>query len=719
MNFNLFKDFGIPAQKLLFRGSRLIENEVAMVSGSDLLFVSPQVVGTTEGLSHVSSRLAWRLMSALCLLALLSSCQTVSASAQDETGVIKVSNSLSRTWSSPDGRFKREGTLIEIMGDRVKLELEDGNSTVAQAAKLSQEDQDFIAAERARMANNGDSPFMVEESENSGSGNTSPFKAGKELDLILILNGVPKVTLYSETSVQLDANDWDLSPRKNVKRFRIPSYSIFADPTGFSCSPNETAFAVSLRDSFGVDLTGRKPEGRQRATRGRPYPGDTKSWVEIVDLATTKSKSRFPLLEEHEVLGDVNDQGNLIVTFGGVHSEALIRVFSVTEAGLQLEKSWNSPYGKRNHARAAGFLPDQKILLEFPDELMVLKLDPVEPLFRIPKFVFAKWAVSRDRTRLIVEKEDKRFLVDLNTGKCIGFLGQAITDLGVASPDNTRFAKFEDSVVTLRNGAGELLDEFHCPLFWLEPQLAWTDDRTICLQIPGRQFFVDVERRVMFLEVMNAMVTSTAKGGWLVEKFFNPGNSFIQVSQVKAATNSGPSLAEFHQNLPQEADSLLLFKTGDSVRLTTQLTADPAQEGAARQALTELLKKRGVAIDDNASAELRLSSGIRNEQVQYRMIGASVWNPGAIETVNVRMVDQAAELIVDGEVVWRMASTGGPGFMLQIRDGESAQQAADRQSSNNAAFWELIQFPKHVAKHPNGRAWNQVLQTPNGFQKVR
>ncbi|MFN9879407.1 MAG: SHD1 domain-containing protein, partial [Planctomycetota bacterium] len=81
---------------------------------------------------------------------------------------MSVDSSPVRTWSSPDGKFKREGRLVEILGDRVKLEMTDGKSTIAQAAKLSPADQKFIAAERARMEANSDSPFMDEDSADSG-----------------------------------------------------------------------------------------------------------------------------------------------------------------------------------------------------------------------------------------------------------------------------------------------------------------------------------------------------------------------------------------------------------------------------------------------------------------------------------------------------------------------------------------------------------------------
>lgn len=665
------------------------------------------------------SRVTLRLLTALCVFALLSHHQPSEAIAQDDAEVIKVSDSPSRTWSSPDGKFKREGTLVEIMGDRVKLEMEDGKSTVAQAAKLSKADRDFIAAERKRMGTSGDSPFMdEEESGGKSAGTSSAFSSGKETDVEIDYASVSVVDLNSEDPADINPKEWDTTPQRKVKSFRIPAYTVHASITGFACSPGEKMFAVSLSEPFGVNPNQRADSGGRRS-QANSSGGDIKCWVDIVDLETTKTKFRFPLAEENDVVGDVSDDGNLIVTYGGTFSrEPKIRILSVSNEGLDVQKSWSAAadggFGVR--LKAAGFLPGKRLLVDYSNHLLVLNLDPVEPLFKIPKDE-TDWEISRDRTKAIVEKQKKRYVVDLKNGECIGVIGGPTSNFGSPSPDGSRLVKFENFALTLRNESGEKLDEFYCPIFWPEPYVNWVDDRTVMLQTPNQQFYVDVDRRVVFLELLSTGGVPASRGGWGVQKMNDVGAQTVQVSQVSAQKNVGPNLAEYRQDLPEDADSLLLLKAGDSVRITAQLTADPSQETIARQKLGELLQKRGVTIDPNAANELRLSSSVRNEQVEYRTIGAP-WARGGSETVNVRMVDQAAELIVDGDVVWRAGSTSGPGFMLQMREGETAQQAADRQSGNGSAFWASITMPKNLARHPKGGPWNRIVQTPNGYQKM-
>jgi|GEM_PF-3018773 hypothetical protein len=646
---------------------------------------------------------------------------------QDQADSVKVNNSPVRTWSSPDGKFKREGKLTEILGDRVRLEMQDGKSTVAQASKLSSGDQAFIAAERARMAATADSPFMDEESseENASGGNnvagSDAAGSGKEIDIIPEFTTVSVVDLETSATSNSEATLWKPAERKPVKRFRIPAYSVHSRVTGHACSPGQVLFAVTMHEPFGVDPNA--GGGNRRGGRSRQPAEEgpkVKSWIDIVDLAAAKTKARFPLPVEEEVVADLDDQANLLVTFDGNFSQdPKVRVYTVTNDGLVLRKSWaaKGPDDFRGKVRSARLLPEKRLLVEYEEYLMVMQLDPVEALFKIPNDS-TDWQLSNDRSRAMVTKQGRKYEVDLKAGECLGAVGGAvIAGSGSPSPDGSRLAKFENGVLTLRDEQSKLLDEFYCPLFWPNPQLSWLDDRTILLQSPHQQHFVDLDRRVVFLEIANASAPQPSNG-WIVEKISDAGAQIVQVAQASVENKSGPNLAEYQQDLPADAESLLLLKSGDSVRITTQLAADPSQESVVRQRLGTLLQQRGVSVDPNASNELRVSSGVRNDQVEYRTIGAPPWAGGGTQSVNVRLVDQKVELVVDGEVVWQKASTSGPGFMLQIRDGESAQQAADRQSGDGAGFWQSITFPKNLARHPQGGPWNRVMQTGNGYQRI-
>ncbi len=642
---------------------------------------------------------------------------------QAGSDAISVSDSPVRTWSSPDGKFKREGKLIEILGDRVRLEMADGKSTVAQAAKLSPADQTFIEAERKRMEQSQeDSPFMDEEPATGTASSTTGEAVGlsKELDVLPDFASVALVDLESAVEASLNDSLWQPEAKKIVKRFRIPAFTVHTRVMGHVCSAGQTYFAVTLHEPFGIDPTAGKKKTRGKEAASEAEANKVKTWVDVVDLANGKNAARFPLPVEDEVVGDLAEDGSLLATYdGGFNSDPDIRLYTATSEGPALLKSWSAkdPSAFRAEIRGLRLLPGKRLLVDYKDYLLVMQLEPLEALLKVPNDA-EDWKLSSDRSRVIVGNKGRRFEVDLAKGECLGFLEGALAEGSASpSPDGTRFAKFESGVLTLRNAQSQLLDEFYCPLFWPNPQVTWIDDRTIQLQSPHQQHFVDVDRRVVFLEVANGGA-SPPVNGWKVDTVRDASGMFVEVSQVSAEANTGPNLAEYQQDLPEDADSLLLLQAGDSVRITTQLAADPSQDAAVRQHLGRLMQERGVTIDPNSDNELRATSGVRNDQVQYRSIGVAPWEGGGTQTVNVRLVDQKVELIVAGEVVWQRASTSGPGFMLSIRDGESAQQAADRQSGDGAGFWQAVKLPKHLARHPQGGAWNRVMKTGNGYQKI-
>lgn len=668
------------------------------------------------------------------------SCGT--ASAQEGDDVLSVDSSPVRTWSSPDGKFKREGRLVEILGDRVKLEMTDGKSTIAQAAKLSPADQKFIAAERARMKANSDNPFMDEDSADSGksasrgtgdtesdggarserdsrSADNESSGMSEELDVTPEFATAEIVDLDSTTAVDTAAAIWQPTAKKPTKKIRFPAFSIHSSVTGHACSAEQTMFAVSLKEPFGVDL---KASGENRG-RGRSRPAEegakTKAWIEIVDLGTAKSKARIPLRSEEEVLGDLNDAGTALITYcGDFAQDPKVRVYRVNGDQLVLAKSWLSknPDEFRSSVKSVKWLSNKRVLVEYEEYLMVLQLDPVRTLFKIPNDA-PDWKLSTDRSRVLVNKQGQKFEVDLKAGECVGIVGgAAVAGKTGASPDGSKVGKFENSVLTLRDQQGQILDEFYCPVFWPEPQLSWIDERTILLRSPNLEDYVDLDRRVVFLQVAN-VGAQPSSDGWSVKKISDAGAYLVEVTPEAQGSKAGLDLAGIQKELPADADSLLLLKAGDSVRITTQLQADPSQAATVRQRIEGLLQKRGVTVDPNAANEIRISSAIRNEQVEYSSFGFG--GPGSnAEKVNVRITDQKVELVIDGEVVWVKASSSGPGFMLQMREGETAQQAADRQTGNGAGFWESISFPKNLSRHPNGGAWNRVMQTNDGFQKI-
>lgn len=639
----------------------------------------------------------------------------LTASPQDPA--VAVSGSRARTWTSSDGTHRQEGTLVAVEGEKIRLNTPDGKNITAPLAKLSADDQTFVQQELARMASAA-SPFVEEGAPSPFSDESASPSAVTPEPVDPDMSGVELVAMESDQPLDLSADRWRSVPPAKNKGFRFQIESIHTSVARSFASPAGDLFVASLHDPFGTDHFG----PMKTETGDPPRPGDDKckSWVELVNLADGKSRGRFPLASERTVAGDIDAAGKTLLAFDGTFSrDAKIYLYDITPDRLVPRAWWiakDSQSGP-DSVSSARWLADGKVVSHIRNELVVWQTSPVRPLFSFSNSD-PNWRLANDRRHALVEHQGRKFEVDLVEGKCTGVLGGDASDLGgTPSPDSSRLAALNNGVVTIRGANGALDDEFYAPVFWPSPTVTWHDERTLRVESPNQTHFIDLENRVALLEVTNTGARDSGDG-WMVDKAEDRGRWYITVRQATEASSQLPDLDKCRKNLPPDAGSLLLLNAGDRVALKLDLAADPGLAGEAKKAVGKLLKARGVSVDDSADDELWLRSVARNEQVEYRNFGVPPWREGGAETVNVRTVTSTIELVRDGKTIWSRSSATGPGFMLHMQEGESAQQAADRQAGNPADFWKNLSLPKHVAAHPNGGAWFRVMKTQKGFEVI-
>ena len=639
-----------------------------------------------------------------------------SLSAQGPQEKVQISDSPSRKWSSSDGRFTVEGNLIEANSDKIRIQSKDRVVT-APLNRLTEADQMFVKEEIERAKTAAENPFMEETEapennpfEGSEDRTHSPPKSAAT-NVDPDYSGAEGVLLDSETQADLSAMHWQPMTRKPVAKFRIPAFSIHSRIGGSVSNISESLFAASLHEPFGVDLKGTKQQ-----TPGAT--GGVKTWVDLVDLPSGKSRGRFPLPAEHSVVGDVSEDAKRVLTFDGTFAQdPQLRVLEIVDRQLKLVSSARSKGsdGRQQTATSAKFLADNKILVEFPGQLIVFDGSTWEPLWTIANDV-ADWQLASDRRHALVGQSGRRYEVDLLVGKCTGVVGQpgTVTAEGVAEPNGKRIASLKDSVLTLRNSQGEIIDEFQIPVFWPNATVAWLENDFIRADSPNQTHFIDLKHRIALIEVLNSGSTPP-NAGWSAEKVNQGQDHFVLVTQVAEPRQLAPDLEAYRKRIKVDAESLLVLNKGDKVSLSLRLDAHPEHAALVEKKFKEILAARGVDIDDSATSQLRINSSQRNEEVSYRRFGAPPWDANAIEKVQVRAVDQSVELALDGQVVWQRGSSSGPGFMLHMKEGESAQQAVDRQMGDGTHFWNSLKLPRNIARHPNGQAWFRLTKTDKGY----
>jgi hypothetical protein len=659
-------------------------------------------------------RKVWLSNLLVVLAGLYSTIGLCSVIAQEKQEKVEIADSPSRKWSSSDGRFSVEGTLIESAGDKIRIQSKDRVVT-APLNRLNAADQKFVKEEIKRAKTAAENPFMDEGEtpeknpfeEDAGS---PPKSAGSNVDPDF--TRAEGILLDSDTEANLSAKHWQPLSRKPVSKFRVPAFSIHSSISGSASNISESLFAISLHEPFGVELKGGSKQNRPGAS------GGVKSWVDLVDLPSGKSRGRFPLPSERTVVGDVSEDAKRVLTYDGTFAQdPKLQVFEIGDRQLNLVSSAQSkgPDGRQQAANSAKFLADNKILVEFSGQLVVFDGSTWEPLWTIANDG-SDWQLASDRRHALVGQSGRRYEVDLLAGKCTGMVGKpgAVTAEGVAEPNGERIASFKDSVLTLRNPQGEVIDEFQIPVFWPNATLSWLENDFIRANSPHQTHFIDLKHRIALIEVHN-FGSTPSNSAWSAEKVNQGQDHFVLVTQVAEQRQLAPDLEAYRKRIKADAESLLILKKGDKVSLSVRLEAHPEHAGLIEKRLKEILTARGVEIDDSATSQLRVTSSQRNEEVSYRRFGAPPWDANAIEKVQVRAVDQSIEYALDGQVVWRRGSASGPGFMLHMKEGESAQQAVNRQTGDGTYFWNSLMLPRNIARHPNGQAWFRLTKTDKGY----
>ncbi len=151
-------------------------------------------------------------------------------------------------------------------------------------------------------------------------------------------------------------------------------------------------------------------------------------------------------------------------------------------------------------------------------------------------------------------------------------------------------------------------------------------------------------------------------------------------------------------------DDLLLLKPGASASLEVNLPGVTAEE---QQRVTDHLKKElariGVTVADGQPVKVVASTSPgKSEERQYRPVGAPRWGP----TSKVTVTEQKARLAIEaaGKTVWESSTMSSVGNFLQMKEGQTVEQAVAEASRPNVGFLLNARLPTALAR-PREPAW--------------
>ena len=611
------------------------------------------------------------------------------AAYQDEP--VAIAGSAERTWKSLDGRFSVTGVLLEVKGDTVRIRTTDGKTISALIGKLSAADNEFVVAEVARAS--VDNPFKMEGDDSLPADDSSLSAVTGELETDLSAIGV--VELESDKPIDPDSPVWKISG-PGFPAFIIPQETIHVRLKKGQISSDSKLFLAMMENPFGSGYFSNEPK--------------VKNWIEIWSLANGKLVGRYAIPGEHTEVSDVDPTGKIFLGYDTVFArEHKIWLFRSEKDHLSPLASWNAKSTNDIHRpriENARFLADGKVVVQESGSLITWDAKSAKALFRLD-LEGNGWRLAADQRTALLSGEAGRFEVDLIAGKTLASSRKALS-ADVVSPNGKNAVEFNGQTVTLRDLDGNIADEFFIPVNWPRAIVSWVDDQTIRIALPYSTYFVDIPHRVAMLELTGVGSSVHPFGeAFTHESVRGQSGSGIRISPVKESNSELPpvDLESWRRRLP-DPDSLLLLKEGDRVSLAINFTTEQQTAGLAERKVREILESRGVVIDPGAADKLVIETSESSDQVEYRRFGAPPWSNEGVETVNVRKINRTIRLERDGKVVWSVyGGTGMASPILMLAEGETAQQAVDRQRGQPEAFWNSLSFPKSIASHPGGRAW--------------
>jgi hypothetical protein len=366
---------------------------------------------------------------------------------QDEG--VKIENSAQRTWQTADGRFRQQGALVEVLGDKIRLLTPEGKRMTVPLNKLSNADKKFVASESAKNA----SPFK-EDQENSPfksedqapESNHSRLAAPKEVQINF--SGAKPIQLQSRNLIDMTAKWWQISEDADeIQPVQIPCESVHWDVKHCFSSSDNRFLIVAFHDPFGKEQGGhldqpqmedsdfdsafdgahaemRKAmqQARERqnsAFRGSRSPGGslgkeragsgTKNWVQVFEISTGEQTGKYALPDETEI-SDYNPQGQIFLAASGkFSSSSRVQIFALERNRLVPKMIGHGSRGLGlSTIHSARFLADGKIVVTLSDKLVVLRGDTMRPASSC-SISRPDWRLANDQRHALIENQGRLF----------------------------------------------------------------------------------------------------------------------------------------------------------------------------------------------------------------------------------------------------------------------------------------------------------------------
>lgn len=570
-----------------------------------------------------------------------------------------------RTWADKSGKFQVEATLVRFDDENVVLLREDGKELTVPRARLSDADESLL-----RQLASGDSP---DDAAAPGS---------DDVELI-------EVNYAAATPIDLNAvTDWNYVPEPNLSdgsigRIMLPAKRDFFDQVESLLIPSaESAYVVMVNR-------------RDRDMPPRIYACDL-TQRKLVESGDFFSK-QIPL--------DVSpDQKRLVARSDafGFGKSGTLTLIGLDGFKVQPLYSW-IPYG--NHkglgldVQWAKFVdPEHLLTLNHNGQLILWNVaDRVRPVYAAKTGLRTAVTFTASRTVAIIRTEYGIAFIKPLTGEMLGFI-----EAGEYAPLCSLALRPDGERLALADGGGRIrvwnlltqeLERDFCLANGLHIHspdnfLAWADNDRL---VTKRGDLIDVNRRIRLWRYtdIDAPVFNLGSTVWSVTRGEPNGAPVVWGAKLPHGT------AQRVAN-DLDPDTLLVIRPGCKVSLKLSFPGSAAEKERVKQALTERLVKAGMEVvpQSNIVLTAEIKPG-EPQKVEYREFGSLKTSE---HTIRVQRLELA--YVVDGKSVWAFVNEGWTPHVLEMKRGETVDQALARETKQDPRAFESVFVPSYVASAP-------------------
>lgn len=611
-----------------------------------------------------------------------------------------------RTWTDATGKFKQKARFVKLDGDELTLETEAGKTITMTLAKLSEADQAMarkIAAKAGAAAADDGNPFGGDSSPGDppGDGGAVPVAAGD-------WSRCRRITLEPPAawSVPFDG----LAPPKKLASKLIPLPETSAGADAFFEKIESMPLAADAAKACVV-------------IRNAPPARPSQTSLVFVDLVTGKAQAPVAMPPRTKVV-DVDRTGEFVLTVADttvVPGELgpippALGVWRVAGGSVKPVRVWNPQDPGNVHTVAptvAEFIDaDHVLCLAFPNKLSVWNVPEARAIHSLDVAHGTEPVVSPGGKYLAAAVGDAIGVFDALTGQTVGSLPVPPGAAGKLSfrPDGGQLAMLSARrlvVWDLQAGAIYRDIAFSTPL--AAGSVDWLyGGYVLC----GGTSLVDLERRVVIWKYLPD-ATGAAPGGW--GEFGGQFWYALQAAGAQRRTLVTVSLP--HEDVARvsaglDPEQLLAVRPGTALSLDIRVQGDAAEQQKVQQGLTARLEAAGLTVAPGAALVLQATTETgESREMSYRAFGRP---RGEAEKVTVTDQISRLKILEQGKPIWEEVVTGGSPMFLEIKQGQSLQEALAPYQKPNLDCFSRVDLPSFVARSPEAGAYGFSVLTARG-----